>query len=35
VESKEKDLNSKIRASMEQHVKETAPDRGREQRERK
>ena len=35
MESKEKDLMSKIRISMEQHIKETAPDRGREQKERK
>ena len=30
---KEKELQSKIKLSMEAHVKETAPDRGKEQRE--
>lgn len=32
---KEKELQSKIKLSMEAHVKETAPDRGKEQREQK
>ena len=35
VSAKEVELKSKIRQSMESYVKETAPDRGKEQRERK
>jgi hypothetical protein len=35
VEAKEQALRMKVRLSMEQHVKETAPDRGKEQNERR
>ena len=35
VQAKERENQQKIKVSMEAHVKETAPDRGKEQRERK